>query len=133
LDDIVACIDTPQLDSLSITVSNEIEIDTPQFIQSISRTPAFQAFKGARLFFENDHAAVELFSQTRDSGVLNVDILCRDVNRQISILGRICASCLPPFSMLEDIHIFKRQDSGLHRPDNIQNTLWLGLLRHLLL
>jgi hypothetical protein len=128
LDDIVACIDTPRLDDLSISFFIEIEFDTPQLIQFISRTPAFQAFKGARLFFKDGHARIELLSQTPGSRVLNFDILCGDVGWQMSTLGKVCSSCLPPLSMLEDLYISVRQDSGLLRPDDFENTLWLEIL-----
>ena len=36
---------------------------------------------------------------------------------------------MPPLSTLEDLYIVDSQDSHLHRPDNIENTLWLELLR----
>ena len=105
LDDIVAGMDTPRLDHLSINLFNQIELDTPQFVQFISRAPTFGAFKGARLFFKNDHARVELFSQTPVSGGLHLDILCRDVGWQMSSLGQVFTSCLPPLSTLEDLYI----------------------------
>jgi hypothetical protein len=129
LDDIVAGMDTPRLDHLSISLFNQIEFDTPQFVQFISRTPTFGAFKGARLFFKNDHARVELFSQTPGSRGLDLDILCGDVGWQMSSVGQVCTSCLPPLSTLEDLYIFELEYSCRHRPDNIENTLWLELLR----
>jgi hypothetical protein len=128
LDDIVAGIDTPRLDHLSISLFNQIEFDTPQFVQFISRTPTFGAFKGARLFFKNDHARVELFSQTSGPRGLDLDILCGDVGWQMSSVGQVCTSCLPPLSTLEDLYIFELEYSCRHRPDNIENTLWLELL-----
>jgi hypothetical protein len=129
LEEIVARIDTPRLSSLSISFFNQILFDTPQLIQFISRTPRFKAFKGVRLFFENDHAKVELFSRTPGSGLLNVDILCQDVDWQISSLEQICTACLPPLPTLEDFYISEGRYSRLHWPDNIENTLWLELLR----
>ena len=128
-DDIVAGMDTPRLDHLSINLFNQIKLDTPQFVQFISRAPTFGAFKEARHFFKNDHARVELFSQTPVSGGLHLDILCGDVGWQMSSLGQVFTSCLPPLSTLEDLYIVDSQDSHLHRPDNIENTLWLELLR----
>ena len=125
LDDIVAGIDTPRLNHLSVSILNQIEFDTPQLIQLIGRTPAFEAFKRARLFFENDQARIELFSQTPGSGVLNVDILCSVTGWFIS-LG-VCTSCLP-LSMLEDLYISESRYSHLHQPDNAENSLWLDLL-----
>jgi hypothetical protein len=113
---------------LSISFFHQIEFNTPQLIQFISRTPTFKAFKRARLFVENDHARVELYSQTPGSGVLNVGILWRFVDRQFSSLEQICTSCLPPLSTLEDLYISECRYSFLNRPDNTNNTLWLELL-----
>jgi hypothetical protein len=129
LEEIVARIDTPRLNNLSIGFFNQILFDTPQFIQFISRTPKFKAVKGARLFFENDHAKAELFSQTPGSGLLNVDIPCTDVDWQISSLEQICSACLPPLSTLEVLYISEGRYSHLIWPDDIENTLWLELLR----
>ena len=127
-DDIVAGMDTPRLDHLSINLFNQIKLDTPQFVQFISRAPTFGAFKEARHFFKNDHARVELFSQTPGSRGLDLDILCGDVGWQMSSVGQVCTSCLPPLSTLEDLYIFELEYSCRHRPDNIENTLWLELL-----
>jgi hypothetical protein len=124
----VASIDTPQLDRLYISFFNQNEFDTPQLIQFISRTPTFKAFKGVSLCFQNDHAAVKLFQQPCGSRVLNVAILCSDLDWQFSSLEKVCTSCLPAFSTLEDLYIPVRQDSRLHMPVNIQNVIWLDLL-----
>jgi hypothetical protein len=129
LDDIMARIDVPRIDRLSISLFNQILFDTPQFIQFISRTPTFKAFKAARLFFADNGAEVELLSQTPGSGVLTMDIPCRELDWQISSLEQVCTSSLPSPSMLEDLTISERQFSRLHWPDNIENTLWLELLR----
>ena len=128
LDDIVARIDVPQIDQLSITLFNQILFDTPQFIQFISRTPRFKAFKTTRLFFGHDGARVELSSQTPGPRELTVSIPCRELDWQISSLEQICTSCLPSLSTLEDLTISERQHSRLYWPDNIENTLWLELL-----
>ena len=129
LDGIVAAIDTPRLDRLSISFffCFQIEFDTPQLIQFITRTPTFKAFKGVRLFFENYHARVIL--QAPGSGAeLNVDILCRAVDWQSSSLGLVFAFCFPPFSTLEDLYISDCANLRSHS-DNIENTSWLNLLR----
>ena len=51
LDDLVARIDAPRLNSLDITLFNQIVFDTPQLIQFISRTPAMKALEKARFTF----------------------------------------------------------------------------------
>ena len=130
LEDIVARIDTPRLDHLSITFFNQIEFDTPQSILFIGCTPTFKSFKTALLLFGRYGATFELPSQTRTLGseLLTVDILCKDVDWQISSLEQVCTSSLPPLSTLEDLYISERQHSPPHWQDNIENTLWLELL-----
>jgi hypothetical protein len=44
-------------------------------------------------------------------------------------MEQICTLCLPPFSKLEDIYIYEIEHSQPDRQDNIENTLWLELLR----
>ena len=58
-----------------------------------------------------------------------MDILCQDVDWQVSSLEQICTACLPPLPTLEDLYIAEGRYSRLHWPDNIENTLWLELLR----
>jgi hypothetical protein len=128
LDDIVARIDVPRIDQLFISFFNQILFDTPHFIQFISRTPTFKAFKTARLFFGHDGARVELSSQIPGPRELTLSIPCRELDWQISSLEQVSASCLPFLSTLEDLTFSERQYSHLHWPDNIENTLWLELL-----
>ena len=125
LEEIVARIDLPLIDRLSISFFNRTEFDTSRSISYISHIPTFKEFKMARLFFADDGAAVELFSKP---GVLTVNMPCSRLNRQISSLEQVCTSCLPSLSTLEDLYISQRQDSRLLWP-YIHNTLWLELLR----
>ena len=55
LEDLVARIDAPRLNSLDITFFNDIVFDTPQFIQFISRTPTFEALNEASVVFGGCH------------------------------------------------------------------------------
>jgi hypothetical protein len=50
-----------------------------------------------------------------DSGVLIVDIPCRDVDRQISSLEQIYTACSPPLSTLDDLYIFALALAKQHR------------------
>ena len=126
LEDLVVCIDAPRLDEVEITFFNQIVFDTSQFIQFISRTPTLETFEKAHVFFDYGDARVNLSSQTPGHGKLNVKIPC---NGQISSMEKVCTSCLPPLSMLEDLYIY--EPPFLH-PDwvrNIENSLWLGILQ----
>jgi F-box-like len=131
LDDLVAYIDTPRVNSLFITFFNQIVFDTPQFTQFISRIPTLKALEKARVDFEwglYGGASVNLSSKTSGYGELTVRIQCSELDWQISSLEQVCTSSLPPLSMLEDLYIFEdrfwKEDKG-----HIENALWLELLR----
>ena len=128
LDDLVARIDAPQLDTLYITLFNQIFFDTPHLIQFISHTPKLRVFEEAHLTFGDD-TNINLSSPTSDyRGSLAVKIPCRELDWQVSSLEQICHSCLPRFSTLEGLYICEALYSYPVWQDNIDDTLWLELL-----
>ena len=129
LEDIVACIDTPQLSNLRITFFNDIVFDAPQLIQFICRTPVLRELKKAHLSFWDRSAAVNV-SQTSvyESDGFCVEISCRGPDWQVSYLEQVCTSCFLPFSKSEDLYIHERQFTILGWKDNVENRLWLELL-----
>ena len=130
LEDLVACIDAPQLSDLYITFFNDIVFDASQLIQFIGRTPLPRELEKAHLIFWHRSAAVNV---SRTSGYesrgFRVEILCRGSDWQVSYLEQVCTSCLLPFSKLEDLYIRKVPYQELDWKDNIENGLWLGLLQ----
>ena len=128
LDDLAARIDAPQLDTLYITLFNQIFFDTPHFIQFINHTPKLKALEEAHLTFGDD-ASISLSSPTPDyRGSLAVKIPCRELDWQVSSLEQVCNSCLPPLSALEGLYICEALYSYPDWKDNIEDTLWLELL-----
>jgi hypothetical protein len=83
----VTRIDAPQLDRLSITFFNDIDFDTPQFTQFISRIPTLKALEKARVSFESFSAWVEFTSNKSIYGKIKVEILCSVLDWQVSALG----------------------------------------------
>ena len=128
LDDLVARIDAPQLDTLYITLFNQIFFDIPHFIQFINHTPKLKALEEAHLTFGDD-ASISLSLPTPDyRGSLAVKIPCRELDWQVSSLEQVCNSCLPPLSALEGLYICKALYLYPDWKDNIEDTLWLELL-----
>ena len=127
LEDLVARIDAPRLDTLRITFFNQIAFDTPQFIQFISRTSTSEALVKASVSFEDGNAIIDISSQSYYR-TLKVTIPCRELDWQVSSLEQVCTLCLPPFSMLEDLYISEKPSWQSDWQDNIENTLWLELL-----
>jgi hypothetical protein len=129
LDNLVARIDVPRLEELTITFFNQIIFDTPQVIQFIRRTPGLNAPEVAQVYFEDRVVEVDLSSKTSSfpgqPAGLGVKILCREPDWQISSLVQVFTSCLPPISTLEDLYIVDREAIW---KDNIETALWLELL-----
>ena len=128
LDDLVAHIDAPTLNELSITLFNDIVFNTPQLIQFIGRTPMLNVLNKANVTVEDGAARVELLSQIPGNGRIEVKIPCRELDWQVSSLEQVCTSCLPPLSMLEDLYIHEGSYWQPYWQDNIENILWLELL-----
>ena len=128
LEDLVACIEAPRLDKLYITFFNDTVFDIPLFMQFISRTPTSRALQKAHVKLSYGGADLDFSSQTSDDGSLNVKILCRGLEWQVSSLEQVCTSCLPLLSMLEDLYIYERTYSQPDWNDDIESGLWLQLL-----
>ena len=110
LEDLMARIDTPELDFLDITFFNDIIFDTPQFTRLISHTPTFEAFDEASITLGYDIAGIKLSSEISDRVKLIVSISCRELDWQLSFLEQVCTSSLLPFFTLEDLDIFEHSD-----------------------
>ena len=129
LEDVVTCINAPRLNKLHIILFNQIIFDMPQFTQFISRSPTLETFEKAFVAFVGRAASVKLSPQTSGHGTLNMRIPCIELDWQVSSVEQVCTSCVPPLSTLEDLYIFESPNSKPVWKDNIENTLWLELLR----
>jgi hypothetical protein len=83
----------------------------------------------AHVIFDGDSARVNLSSLTSDADLLSVEISCRELDWQISSVEQVCTSSLPPISTLKDLYIHEGPPWLAHWQDNIENALWLELLR----
>ena len=126
LEDLAACIDAPQLHVLIIAFFNDIEFNTPQIMQFISRTLArrSRAFQKGNIILKDRDATLYI----SDDMTLGVKILCRGLEWQVLSLGQVCTSSLPPLSKLGDLYIYDLPHSQPDWKDVIENGLWLQLL-----
>ena len=131
LEEILARIDAPRLNKLHITFFNQIMFDTPQLFQFISRRPTLRAPEKGHIEFDSEAIIVKFPSQTSDyeDKVLSAQILCSVSEWQLSSLGQVCTSSLPPVSTLEDLYISEKRNLRPHWQDDVENMLWLDLLR----
>ena len=120
---VMAHIDAPRPRDLHLILFNDIIFDTPQLTQFIGRTLTVKVLEKALIKFEGDAATVKLSSLTSGGYEnLEVNILCSELDWQVSSMEQVCTSCLPPLPTL-DLHI-----NYLYRQGNVENALWLRLL-----
>ena len=128
LEEILARVDAPRLNELDIYFFNQIIFDTPQLFQLISRRPTLRAPENGHIEFSSGAITFRFPSQTPEYTALRVVILCSTSEWQLSSLGQVCTSSLPPLSTLEDLYIFEDQRCPSRWQDNVENMLWLELL-----
>ncbi len=131
LEELLARIDTPRCFYFSPTFFNDIDFDTPELIQFISRTPPLgRAYDEAHLIFDSRAALVRLQLHPELSGqrMIQVQILCQGSKWQLSFLVQICNLPLRLLLTIEYLYIHENLDSQLNWEDDIDYTEWLELL-----
>ena len=139
LEDLVAWIDAPRLKLLDITFP-ELIIGTPQLAQFISRTPKLMEQDKAfvTMDFSDYSASLRLARDPEDCARLNLNISCRQSDRQLLSLARVRSSCLPQalIPLVEELIIITpdlkldMQDEieSIGWGDDIENIQWLELI-----
>ena len=129
LEELVACIDTPHLGDMHITLFNQIDFDCPRLAQFINCTPTFRAHDEAHVRFNKITANVELINKYRIScTTLLIKVLCRESDWQLSFIEQVCNTSLPLISTVEVLYIKRQPGFSFWKVDSIENTLWLELL-----
>jgi hypothetical protein len=129
LEELLARIDAPLLDKLTITFFNRLVFDTPQLAQFIIRTPKFKLHDEARVVFSDWDVWITL-PQASD-GRLHLGITCGQSEWQLSSLAQVCSSSFPQtlIPAVERLYILEAGVSRLHWQNDIENSQWLELLR----
>ena len=128
LEDLVARIDAPRLNKLSITFFYDIILDTPQLVRFIGGVQTFLELKKAHLIISDGMAWIDFPSEASRYVGFKVEISCREFEWQILSLQQICSFCIYLFSELEDLYIREETDSQPDWQDDIESTVWLELL-----
>ena len=128
LEDLVARIDAPLLDSLHITFFHRLIFDTPQLAQFIARTPNIRPPIEARINF-SDHV-VEVASPRTYPRNLELGVSCRQSDWQLSSLIEVCSSSFPEAFIRTVEHLYICEEfSEPHSQDDIEDSQWLEILR----
>jgi hypothetical protein len=134
LEEFVARIDAPQLYWLGTMILNEIDFNTPELNQFVSRTPILRAYDEAYLVFGDGGALFKLClfeSELSDDRMVYVQIFCHASDQQLSTLAQICTLSSRLLLTIENLYIDKYVGSPpLGWMDDIENTnlRWLDLL-----
>ena len=120
LENLVAEIDAPLLDDLSMIFPHQHIFDTSQLAEFISCSLRLKAPKDALIIFEYSSISVKFRSQTPASG-LKLEISCGD----FSTLVHVWASSLFPLPTVEHLYVIH----GPYHPHDVENIQWLELLR----
>ena len=105
LEDLVARIDAPRLNSVFIALLYQNNFIVTQLIKFINRTPALKAPVEAHVVLEGDVAWVKLISQTFGHGEFRVQIRCNWPRYQLSFLVKILSSSSLPLFTVENLYI----------------------------
>ena len=131
LEELVTRIDAPRCHWFSPAFFNDIDFDTPELIQFISRTPPLgRAYDEVHLIFDSPAALVrlQLHPELSRHTMIQVEILCQVPNWQLSSLAQICNLPLRLFLTMEYLYIYEDQYSQIYWEDDIDFTEWLELL-----
>ena len=128
LEEILARIDTPQLNKMHIIFFNQITSGTPQLFQFISRRPTLRALEEGHIAFNSESIIIKFPSLTSDLGVLLMQIPCTRSDLRLSCLEQVCTSSLPPVYTLEDLYILEDPLLQPCRLNDVENSLWIQLL-----
>jgi hypothetical protein len=130
LEDLVAPVDTPQLDKLHVTLFYQRTLHSPQLTQFISRTPKFKAQDEAHVTFSSDDVMVTLPRTVTFDGALELRILAYEPDWQLSSVTQACGSSFSQALIRTVEHLYIRSHSSCYwRDDLIENSDWLELFR----
>ncbi len=133
LDDLVARIDAPRLDKLSITFFPQMNYDSPHLVQFISRTPRFEGPNEAHVRLDTDAEVQLIWTSDGYDNIarIYVEISCEIPNPpQPSSIAQLYTMCLPPLPTVEILRLGDFSEPpflGLAWKDDIDQ--WLELLR----
>jgi hypothetical protein len=129
LENLVAPIVAPLLDSLEISFFHNPVFDTPQLLQFVNRTPNVKAPVEAYVDFSDDSVSVTLPGALPRK--LLLEVLCRPANSQLLSLAQVLSSSYPQVLIpaVEHLYISDTVEPQPELEDDIEDDQWLEVLR----
>ena len=138
LEDIVAQIDAPLLDRLSIIFFHQLTFDTRQLAQLISRAPKLKGHNESRVVFSECAVRVTLLlpsqapPEEEEEEEITLGVRCKHTDLQLLSVTQLCTVSFPLDFISRIEHLCIAESKYLSRPrweNNIQKRQWLNLLR----
>jgi hypothetical protein len=128
LEDFVAQIDAPMLDSIQITFFHQLIFDIPELAQFMRRTAKFELANEAHVDFYYYGIQVESLPARRTfGGKSGLGISCRKLDWQLSSLAQVLTSFLPSINMVEHLYVHRPRYLSSQWQDDIENMQWLEI------
>jgi hypothetical protein len=129
LEDLVARIDAPLLDSIQITFFHQLMFDIPQLAQFMRCTTRLEVLNEAHVDFDYTGVQIGSFPPTRTFDEKpGLKISCRAYDWRLPYLVRVITSFFPSIYMVERIYIYGSSYLASQYQDGIEN---MQLLEHL--
>ena len=131
LEDLVARIDVPLLDKLTIIFPHQSIFYSPQLTQFISRTPKFKVPDEAHLTFSYYDVMVALPRTVTSDGALELRISCWERDLRLSYVTQACGSSFPRALIRAVERLYIRSSCYWQdiENDNQWQDQWLELFR----
>ena len=132
LEDLLSHIDTPQLETMYITLLNQIDFEIPRLSQFINRSPILGAPDKARVEFCDYTASVKFRYRTshyfQHFDDLQIHTSCSEPGWQpeLSSIGQLWNSSFPPLCRVEDLYIYDGHWGQVRMNDGTEDTLYRG-------
>jgi hypothetical protein len=129
LEDLVARIDAPLLDSVSITFFHQLIFEVPHLAQFTRRTTGLEVLNEAHVDFDYDGVQVEslpprpTYDETSTSSRLR--ITCRELEWQLSSLSQVFTSVFPSTYVVEHLYVYWHRYFPSQWQDDVENMQWL--------
>jgi len=131
LEDLVSLIDAPLLDTVRVTLFNQLIFHISQFPRFIGRAENLKAFTAGLVVLYNQSVKVTLYPQAgkEDRPMVALAISCSQSDWQLSSLKQVCKSFRPLLFDLERLDIHEDKYWGPHWRDDMESPQWLSLFR----
>ena len=124
LEDLVARIDTPKLNSLIIQLFMDLMFNIPQLHRFIACTERIRLPHLAKITFSFSHINIRLEPLT---GIVELLIMCGELGQQASSMAQVCSQLSPLLSHVKQLDINREGVLVARRANGIDPTQWFEL------